>query len=191
MSYEEVVNRLEELRSQKGFSSSDKSEIEVMYHEIMSKDFVRTSCSDCYRDALIEMYITLKKTGKMKEKSSYTLKNGVLLHEFGSAEMYTNANLTDEVAENYLSRNPKGINLFAGYPQDWKDRVKKRANPGRTLNEGLMFALIDAMQEGKTPDALKEEYKEYQIDGRKISAKLLTAHLKEAQIAFEELKKDE
>lgn len=64
MSYEEVVNRLEELRSQKGFSSSDKSEIEIMYREIMRKDFVRTSCSDCYRDALIEMYITLKKDGK-------------------------------------------------------------------------------------------------------------------------------
>lgn len=48
----------------------------------------------------------------MKEKSSYALKNGVLLHEFGSAEMYTNANLTDEVAENYLSRNPKGTTFL-------------------------------------------------------------------------------
>lgn len=46
----------------------------------------------------------------MKEKSSYALKNGVLLQVgFGSSEMYTNNNLTDEAAERYLAENPKGI----------------------------------------------------------------------------------
>lgn len=41
----------------------------------------------------------------MKEKCNYILKNGVLLQpEFGSNKMYTNDNLTDEVAEKYLAK---------------------------------------------------------------------------------------
>ena len=56
----------------------------------------------------------------MKEKSSYALKNGVLLQVgFGSSEMYTNNNLTDEAAERYLAENPKGIVFFASTPSDW------------------------------------------------------------------------
>lgn len=56
----------------------------------------------------------------MKEKSNYALKNGVLLQVgFGSSEMYTNDNLTDEAAERFLAENPKGIVLFALTPSNW------------------------------------------------------------------------
>ena len=93
----DVVNRLKELGSIASLSSSDKVEIENLYTLVLDKKFARTSCSDCYHDAVIEMSVYLNKNGKMKEKSEYGLKNGVLLQMgFGSAEMYTNANLTDE-----------------------------------------------------------------------------------------------
>lgn len=103
----EMVDKLKRLGDKVSLSSSDKSDIELMFHEVLGRTFTKTSCGDCYRDAVIEMYSYLKRYGKMKEKSSYALKNGVLLQVgFGSSEMYTNNNLTDEAAERYLAENP-------------------------------------------------------------------------------------
>lgn len=127
-----VFNRLKELGKVSAFSNSDKRFIEEMYMEVLGKKFVKTSCNDCYHDAVFEMYAYLKKNGKMKEKSIYQLKNGVLLQMgFGSGEFYTNANLTDEAAERFLSMKPEKINLFAIYPDDWTSRVEKRFRPAK------------------------------------------------------------
>lgn len=124
---ESTSNRLEVLRRQSAFSASDRSEIEILYTLVLGKTFIRTSCSDCYHDAVIEMYLYLKKYGKMKEKSTYTLKNGAVIQlGFGSSKMFTNSNLTDEAAEKFLANNPKGLVFFASYPDDWEERVEKR-----------------------------------------------------------------
>lgn len=127
MGLSDVFNRLKELGKVSAFSTTEKREIETLYTEVLGKEFVKTSCNDCYRDAVFEMYAYLKKNGKMKEKSVYRLKNGALLQMwFGSGEFFTNANLTDEAAERYLNLKPQGINLFSVYPDDWKSRVEKR-----------------------------------------------------------------
>lgn len=108
MELEEVVDKLKELGDLPSYSSSDKSEIERLYKEVLGKEFTKTSCNDCYRDAVIEMTVYIKKNNRMKEKCNYILKNGVLLQpEFGSNKMYTNDNLTDEVAEKYLAKIQK------------------------------------------------------------------------------------
>ena len=170
----EVVDKLKELGGKLPLSSSDKSDIEVMYHEVFGRTFIRTSCSDCYRDAVIEMYSYLKKYGKMKEKSNYALKNGVLLQAgFGSGEMYTNDNLTDEAAERFLAGNSKGIVFFALTPSDWEERVEKRKNPVTALDETLVVKIV------------KEAFKTYQVDGKKVTVKLLDAHIKKAQSLLE------
>lgn len=123
----DVSNRLKELGEVKTFSASEKTEIEGLYPEVLGKTFKKTSCNDCYRDAVFEMYAYLKKNGKMKEKTIYGLKNGVLLQmSFGSGEFYTNANLTDEAAERFLQANPDKANFFSVIPDDWEERVKKR-----------------------------------------------------------------
>ena len=123
----DVSNRLMELGEVKTFSASEKAEIEGLYPEVLGKTFKKTSCNDCYRDAVFEMYAYLKKNGKMKEKTIYGLKNGVLLQMgFGSGEFYTNANLTDEAAERFLQANPDKANFFSVIPDDWEERVKKR-----------------------------------------------------------------
>lgn len=123
----DVSNRLKELGEVITFSASEKTEIEGLYPEVLGKTFKKTSCNDCYRDAVFEMYAYLKKNGKMKEKSIYGLKNGVLLQmTFGSGEFYTNANLTDEAAERFLQANPDKANFFSVIPDDWEERVKKR-----------------------------------------------------------------
>ena len=116
----------------KTFSASEKSEIEALYTEVLGKEFIKTSCNDCYRDAVFEMYAYLKKNGKMKEKTLYGLKNGVLLQMgFGSDEFYTNANLTDEAAERFLELNPDKANFFSVLPDDWKKRVKERSKKNK------------------------------------------------------------
>lgn len=187
----EVVNRLKELRVADPLSSSGKSEIEALYNQVTGKTFVKTSCSDCYRDACIESILYLNKYGKMKDKSNYTLKNGVLLEpEFGGP-MYTNANITDEVAEKYLSANPKGIMYFSGYPADYEDRIKERLNPTQNFNEELISALVETITEGATNDAIKEAYKEYQIDGKKVTSRVLQSHITAARKIVAEAKEKE
>ena len=147
MTVVEVVDKLKELGGKIPLSSSDKSDIEVIYHEVFGRTFVKTSCGDCYRDAVIEMYSYLKKYGKMKEKSNYALKNGVLLQVgFGSSEMYTNDNLTDEAAERFLAENPKGIVLFTLTPSNWEERVERLKNPVIALDETLVAELVKAFK---------------------------------------------
>ena len=128
----DVCVRLKEMGEVKTFSASEKSEIEALYTEVLGKEFIKTSCNDCYRDAVFEMYAYLKKNGKMKEKTLYGLKNGVLLQMgFGSGEFYTNANLTDEAAERFLELNPDKANFFSVLPDDWKKRVKERSKKNK------------------------------------------------------------
>lgn len=183
MQIEDVLNKLKELGGQSSYSFSDKSAIATLYQEVLDKTFVRTSCGDCYHDAVIEMYLYLKKHGKMKEKSNYALKNGVLLQMgFGSSEMYTNANLTDEVAERYLAKNPENIKYFSKYPEDWKERAEQVANPFPKIDDNLLNELVSALKvEGATVTTVKDVFKGYKLKGKKISTKVLNAHIERAQ----------
>lgn len=182
MTYNDALKLVSELRTRfdSGFSSSDKSNIELMYQKVLRKDFVKTSCNDCYRDAVIEIYSCLKREGKMKEKCDYSLKNGVLLQIFGSNEMYTNANLTNEAAEKYLRKNPAGENLFAHLPSDWEERVSKDNGENVELNAELVAVLTEELRNGVTKTAIKEKYKGYQIEGKSVTARLLADYIKAA-----------
>ena len=176
----EVVDRLKELGGIASLSSNDKQEIEALYAEVLDKKFVRTSCNDCYRDAVIEMSVYLKKNGKMKEKSNYGLKNGVLLQMgFGSSEFYTNANLTDEIAETYLAKYPDNSNYFSKIPDDWKERVSKRFSV--QYNQNLLDDIIQSIKDGVSKESIQESFNDYLVNGKKVTKKSLIAHIKEAQ----------
>lgn len=181
----DVVNRLKELGSIASLSSSDKAEIENLYVLVLDKKFVRTSCSDCYHDAVIEMSVYLNKNGKMKEKSEYGLKNGVLLQMgFGSSEMYTNANLTDEAAEKYLAKYPDNIKYFSKKPDDWEERVKSRKSGSVVIDDELVSLMVESMKDGVTSKSIQEEFKSYKISGKTITKKALTAHVNKALEVF-------
>lgn len=121
---EAIKNRLKELSGKSAYSFDEKKEIEALYKDVLDKTFVKTSCSNCYHDATIEMYSYLNRHNKMKEKTLYALKNGALLQlGFGNGEMITNANLTDKLAEKYLRMNPNGHIFFSKLPEDWKNRI--------------------------------------------------------------------
>lgn len=180
-----VLDRLKELGSIASLSYSDKTEIEQLYKEVLDKKFVHTSCNDCYRDAIIEMRGYLKKNGSMKEKSEYALKNGVLLQmEFGKSEFYTNANMTDEVAEKYLGKYPDGIKFFSKKPDDWEERVQKKQYP--KINEELVTLMVEALNDGVSQDSLKDEFASYKLNGKTISKRSLDQHIKKAVLYYVE-----
>ena len=182
MTYSKALETVERLKTtiSNEFSASDKENIVTLYREVLRKEFVKSTCNDCYRDALIEVYTYLKREGKMKEKSDYTLKNGVVIQVFGTNKVYTNENITNETAEAYLKEYPKAINQFAHYPDDWEARVSGKAPEEVTLNEELVTELAGKLVEGATKKSLKEDYKAYEIDGKALTARALDAYLKAA-----------
>ena len=128
----------------------------------------------------------------MKDKSNYILKNGVVLQkEFGSGDMYTNANITDEVAENYLADNPKGIMFFSGYPADWENKVRRRSLKRESIDDELIATIIESIDSGVSEESLINELTNYEIGGRKISEKQLNNHLSKAKDMIAKRKESE
>ena len=125
MDYNEIIKTLQDMESRfaDGFSNLDRAFLDKVYYELFGKVITNRGCSDCYRDAYIEIKIRLKKDKTMPKKSDYKLKAGAVITFFGQSKAYTSANLTNEVAERYLALNPNNANIFAELPDDWKVRV--------------------------------------------------------------------
>ena len=100
-------------------SAVDKQTIERLYLEVLAKPFKPTTCQQCYHDGLIEIICYLNKHNAMKEKSNYTLRAGFIIQcpDFMGGKVFTNANLTDEVAAAYLERFPNKAVFFASIPK--------------------------------------------------------------------------
>ena len=96
------------------YSSGDKSTIEGLYSAVLGKTFVPTSCQNCYHDAVIEIYRYIKINNAMKKKSKYTMRAGFIINcpTFRGGQIFSNDNLTDEVAEEYIKRFPSNRDLF-------------------------------------------------------------------------------
>lgn len=138
LGYEETMVLLDEMRIHydDGFTSSERSTIENLYNTICGKPIRRSGCSDCYRDAYIEVVTKLKRLGKMPKTPLYVLKAGAVLHEFGSADFYTLNNIPEEFADRWLAKRPEDIKLFEQYPADWQERAHKAINSTGTSVEG-------------------------------------------------------
>lgn len=180
MTYQTALQKVDELRTRfdAGFSTSEKEDIAILYNEVLSKELKQTNCNDCYRDALIEVYNYLRTERKMKAKCSYSLLAGVIIQDFENGKVYTNANLTDEVAEGYLKRFPKQIQMFAKYPDNWEERIGK-AIP-EDLNEKLVVEIAERLKEGVTKRQLREDFKGYQLEEKKLTNKQVEMYLKAA-----------
>lgn len=115
MTYDEAMTQARELRTRfdAPFSTSDKRRIEELYEAVFLERMKPTSCQSCYHDALIRVYTYLKKEGKMREKCNYRLRAGFIMKcpLFMNGKIFTNYNLTDEVAEAYLAMFPKNSSL--------------------------------------------------------------------------------
>lgn len=97
--------------------------IEALSLDIIGRPVKVCDCKDRYHDAVLEMLRLVQKNISMK--SHYLLKAGVVI-QFRDGAVYTNANLTDEVAERFLRERPNAEGLFAYLPPK-KATVKKVA----------------------------------------------------------------
>lgn len=134
MTLEDAKQKVSELKGRfdAAFSTSDKESIEMLYWEVLGKEFRPTSCQQCYHDALIEIYLYLKKYNKMKEKSKYRMRAGFIINcpAFDGGKIYTNDNLTDAVAEKYLAKFPGNVDMFQELPKGFKVKSAKKAADG-------------------------------------------------------------
>lgn len=134
MTYSEAKAEVERLqgKSDASFSNSEKRKIEELYFEVLRKTFVHTSCQQCYHDAVIEMTLYLRKYRKLKTKCNYRMRAGFIIScpDFYSGKIFTNENLTDKVAKEYLERYPKQEIMFSEIPESELPEVKE--NPDGT-----------------------------------------------------------
>lgn len=94
-----------------------KERIARLYLEICRKQLRKCKCKNVLEDALAEIYATIQKY--KRNMDTYTAKarlvNGVVLHV--GAKVYTNANLTDEVARQFLAQFPQRKDWFTSLPE--------------------------------------------------------------------------
>lgn len=129
MSIEEALRTIEELKGRfdAPFSSSDKNTIEKLYYEALGRTFRPTSCQQCYHDAVIEIYHFIKHNKKMAQKCKYMLRAGAIIMSttFKNGKIFTNDNLTDSVAREYLKKYPKQAELFQKMPKSEDAKAKE------------------------------------------------------------------
>lgn len=92
------------------------------------KEFLGYGPTSCAKE-LLRYFNELVKTDKMTEKvkSKYRLKEGQLLYSNG--QHYSNANLTDEIAEALLKHTPALKNAFEVIPEPAKEPEPKPNEP--------------------------------------------------------------
>ncbi len=120
MTYNEALVIVEELKGvgKAPFSIEQKGKIAEIFPLIMGRKFRKTSCPRCYHDAVIEMAVRLRKEKKMPEKCNYRMRAGFIIHNpaIDNGKIYTNANLTDDVARRFLELYPQKANMFEVIP---------------------------------------------------------------------------
>lgn len=119
MTVDEAKTLLEQLnRGYNGpYSVEERAIIERLYANVLGKPIRGCRCPDKWHDAVIEALVYIKKNGKMKEKSNYILRAGVVLQIEGSSKVYTNDNLTDDVAAAFLKEHPQAVGRFEVIPK--------------------------------------------------------------------------
>lgn len=122
MTYEEATAKVGELKARfdSPFDATDKAAIETLYFEVTRKRFVPTTCQQCYHDALIEIYLKLKKEKAMPKTCNYAMKAGFIIScpDFYHGKIFTNENLTDKVAHEYLTKYPQMEKYFQKIPSE-------------------------------------------------------------------------
>ena len=120
MTYNEALVIVEELKGvgKAPFSIHQKQQIAEIFPLIMGRKFRKTSCPRCYHDAVIEMAVRLRKEKTMPKKCNYRMRAGFIIHNpaIDNGKIYTNANLTDDVARRFLELYPQKANMFEVIP---------------------------------------------------------------------------
>ena len=122
MTYEEATVKVGELKARfdRAFDATDKAVIETLYFDVTRKRFVPTTCQQCYHDALIEIYLKLKKEKAMPKTCNYAKKAGFNIYcpDLYHGKNITNENLTDKEAHEYQTKYPQMEKYFQKIPSE-------------------------------------------------------------------------
>jgi len=130
MTLSEATQELEALRGWSGSTGlpAYKERVRALYTAVTGKSLRDCNCKNIYSDAIVEIYSQLKHpNNRIMTNSKARLVKGVVLQVNGSH--YTNANLTDEVAREFLSRYPMRTDWFEVLPP--KAEAKKAKSKGK------------------------------------------------------------
>ncbi len=143
-------------RYKEGFSSAERRFLDQLHFRLFGKGITNRGCPDCYRDAYAMIRLQLKKfpMSELKKQCRYRLKAGAIVQFFGESTVYTNHNLTDEVAERFLRMNPKWSRLFSSLPEGWRERIaasteQPAAEPAEEAEAAAESAQADAAASGE------------------------------------------
>ena len=121
MDYQEAKTLVEGLkeRFKDVYSPQDKALIKRLYETVLNKTFRETTCQRCYHDAVIELTLYFRKNMELPKKKAYEMKSGYVIKcpTFHDGAIYTKYNITDEIAEEYLSLFPDKKHYFARVPE--------------------------------------------------------------------------
>ena len=98
-----------------------RERIDRLYWAVCGKHLRKCRCKNVEKDALLEIYAKLMYHKTNKTMAQAKLVNGVVLKWQGNH--YTNANLTDEVAREFLSAFPIRKDWFAVLPSASEKQV--------------------------------------------------------------------
>ena len=105
-----------------GLSRAQEELIEKYYPLVTGKPFARRGCSNCYQDAALEIIITHKRKGMIRQETKFFLKKGcVLVNPTSDLPVVSNSNLTDDLAIAHLRARPKMIRYFEVYPDNLQE----------------------------------------------------------------------
>ena len=129
MTYTEAREEAERLRQayDRSYTDSEKRMVARLYMEVLGKEFQPTTCQQCYHDALIEVYLYLKNNKTMAKKCNYRLRAGFVIScpDFRNGKIFTNDNLTDVVAKEYLKKYPAQEIMFQQLPESEEEQEQE------------------------------------------------------------------
>lgn len=153
MTYDEIKRRVSAWLVQTNYTTAETLAIEQAYRDVFGRGVRDCKCPNRYRDAVIELRIFIKNHATM-EKSNYKLKTGVVIQPSGTSEVYTNDNLTDEIAEQFLKERPGARGLFAVAPTT-DESDKTPTNDGKQSKNDETDAIVAALEQEN--ESLKAE----------------------------------
>lgn len=85
-------------------------EFAQLYAQYLRKDIPKCKCPDKVRDAVLELYVFIKRNfnnmDEIKNTKAILRPGCVIYHVKGYDGIFTNANLTDEIARAFLEQRP-------------------------------------------------------------------------------------
>ncbi len=125
-----LIKSLDSNEILKNKDSAGKSYLSHVFY--LHKKLFGGVCSYCPQK--IKTYIQRIKNFEMKKtknttEQKYKMKSGKVIHIRGTHEVYSEHNLTDDVAIQLLAENPNRKVLFAKLPENWETEIQEVKNP--------------------------------------------------------------